>query len=104
MFVRAVDLRVVLDLSRLLQLGVEPLSPVVIATATIPVLPVAAAAALLAMRFEQFLAALRQDDDAVTVARRWNGANQPLLAEVRMRAANSSSPFVASTKLRNVPT
>ncbi len=80
--VRAVDLRVVLDLARLLQLGIKPLSPVIIAAAAIAVLPVAAAAALLAMRFQQIPPALGQDDDTMAVTRHRHSANEPLLAEM----------------------
>jgi hypothetical protein len=71
----------VLDLARLLQLRIEPLSPVALLPAA-SVLAVAAAAALLAMRLQQILAALGQDDDAMTVTRHRHGANQSLFAEV----------------------
>ncbi|OFW26029.1 MAG: hypothetical protein A3H97_11395 [Acidobacteria bacterium RIFCSPLOWO2_02_FULL_65_29] len=79
--VRPVDLRVVLDLTWLLQLRVEPLSPVVLVPAT-AALAVAAAGVLFPMRLQQILAAVRQDDDAMAVAGERNGANKTLLAEV----------------------
>jgi hypothetical protein len=72
----------VLDLARLLQLRIKPLSPVIVAAAAIAVLPVATAAAILPMRFQQIPAALGQDDDAMTVAGDRNRTNEPLLAEM----------------------
>jgi hypothetical protein len=81
-FTCAVDLRVVLDLARLLQLRIEPLSRVVVLPAA-PALAVAAAGVLLAMRLQQLLPAfLRQDDHAMAVAGERNGANKTLLAEM----------------------
>jgi hypothetical protein len=57
----------VLDLTRLFQLRVEPLSPVIVAAAAISVLAVAAAAAFLATRFQQVSAALRRCFDLLRV-------------------------------------
>ena len=68
--VRAVDLRVVLDLARLLQVRVERLAVV------------AAAVAIATVRLEQIAPALGQHDDVIAVAVERHGPNKTLLPQV----------------------